>query len=89
MKLYIDGELYNVSGLPLTDPEDRPAKCSDWDEDFGSAEDEEQCGAGMPDSVDLRCYMTPVEDQKQTSSCTANAVAGAIQAQVSEERSML
>ena len=31
----------------------------------------------LPPRVDLRPFMTPVEDQRQTNSCTANAVAGA------------
>ncbi|MBF0336021.1 MAG: C1 family peptidase [Alphaproteobacteria bacterium] len=31
----------------------------------------------LPSKVDLRKYMTPVEDQGDTNSCTANAVAGA------------
>ena len=31
----------------------------------------------IPDKVDLRRYMTHVEDQAQTNSCCANAVAGA------------
>ena len=31
----------------------------------------------LPLCVDLRPLMTPVEDQGQTSSCVANAVAGA------------
>jgi C1A family cysteine protease len=34
-------------------------------------------GAQIPAKVDLRSYMTAVEDQKQTNSCVANAVAGA------------
>jgi len=33
--------------------------------------------SGVPAKVDLRQYMTPVENQQQLSSCTANAVAGA------------
>ena len=33
--------------------------------------------AKLPNKVDLRSLMTPVEDQGQTSSCVANAVAGA------------
>lgn len=33
--------------------------------------------AKLPPAVDLRQHMTPVEDQGQTSSCVANAVAGA------------
>ena len=33
--------------------------------------------ATLPEKVDLRQFMTAVEDQKQLSSCTANAVAGA------------
>lgn len=33
--------------------------------------------AELPPKVDLRPYMTEVEDQKNTSSCVANAVAGA------------
>lgn len=32
---------------------------------------------GLPSRVDLRPYLTPVENQGQTNSCTANAVAGA------------
>ncbi len=32
--------------------------------------------ASLPPKVDLRPHMSPVEDQGQTSSCTANAVAG-------------
>lgn len=31
----------------------------------------------LPPKVDLRPYLTPVEDQEETSSCVANAVAGA------------
>ncbi|KLU91290.1 hypothetical protein MAPG_09811 [Magnaporthiopsis poae ATCC 64411] len=31
----------------------------------------------LPHKVDLRYFMTPVEDQEQTSSCAANATAGA------------
>jgi len=34
-------------------------------------------GATLPPKVDLRRFMTKVEDQGQTSSCVANAVAGA------------
>ena len=34
-------------------------------------------GATLPPKVDLRSFMTAVEDQKSLSSCTANAVAGA------------
>ena len=34
-------------------------------------------GATLPPKVDLRPFMTQVEDQKTLSSCTANAVAGA------------
>ncbi|MEO1272636.1 MAG: C1 family peptidase, partial [Myxococcota bacterium] len=33
--------------------------------------------ARLPQKVDLRTYMTPIENQKHTSSCVANAVAGA------------
>jgi C1A family cysteine protease len=33
--------------------------------------------AELPERVDLRKYMTPVEDQGQVGSCTANAIAGA------------
>lgn len=33
--------------------------------------------ARLPPTVDLRPYLTPVEDQGQTNSCVANAVAGA------------
>ena len=33
--------------------------------------------SNLPEKVDLRPFMTQVEDQKQLSSCTANAVAGA------------
>lgn len=31
----------------------------------------------LPSKVDLRRYMTPVENQGQSNSCTANAIAGA------------
>jgi len=31
----------------------------------------------LPPKVDLRPYLTPVEDQGNTNSCTANAIAGA------------
>lgn len=31
----------------------------------------------LPEKVDLRSYCSPVEDQKQSNSCAANAVAGA------------
>ncbi|MBK6978471.1 MAG: hypothetical protein IPH28_16345 [Cytophagaceae bacterium] len=34
-------------------------------------------GAKLPAKVDLRPFMTKVEDQQRLSSCTANAVAGA------------
>ncbi len=33
----------------------------------------------VPDRVDLRQWMSPVEDQGQTSSCTANAIVGAME----------
>jgi C1A family cysteine protease len=36
-------------------------------------------GTQLPPSVDLRPIMPPVYDQGQTSSCTANAIAGAMQ----------
>mmetsp|Transcript_20637 Transcript_20637/g.33703 ORF Transcript_20637/g.33703 Transcript_20637/m.33703 type:complete len:508 (-) Transcript_20637:494-2017(-) len=74
MKVIVNGECFAASGLTLTDSEDRPEKCSDWDEEFGCAE---QCGAGLPGTVDLRRLMTPVEKQGDIGSCTANAVAGA------------
>lgn len=34
-------------------------------------------GARLPPKVDLRSSMTPIEDQRNTNSCVANAVAGA------------
>ena len=74
MKVIVDGECFAASGLALTGLEDRPENCSDWDEEFGSAE---ECAAGLPGSVDLRPLMTPVENQRTVGSCTANAVAGA------------
>jgi hypothetical protein len=36
-------------------------------------------GASIPDKVDLRQYCTPVEDQGQLGSCTANATVGALE----------
>ena len=32
----------------------------------------------IPERVDLRSYCSPVEDQGQTNSCTANAIVGAL-----------
>eukprot|EP00913_Durusdinium_trenchii_P023727 g22285.t2 len=34
---------------------------------------------GLPEKVDLRNFMSPIEDQSQTNSCCANAVAGAFE----------
>jgi C1A family cysteine protease len=71
MKFITDNEeYYAIGGLLETSPDDRPNKCDDWEDDFGS-------GNGFPEKVDLRHLMTPVEDQKNVGSCTANAVAGA------------
>ncbi|WP_375398594.1 C1 family peptidase [uncultured Sphingomonas sp.] len=35
--------------------------------------------AGLPRHVDLRAHCSPVEDQGQTNSCTANAIVGALE----------
>jgi len=70
MKLIVNGKTFAASGYVPS--EYAPEKCLDWDVDFASA-----ATSGLPESVDLRGYMTPVEDQSQIGSCTANAVAGA------------
>ncbi len=62
-----DGTEYSVSGYHYAQPNKASAKA------FAS-------GLGnrkLPAKVDLRSYMTDVENQKSTSSCVANAVAGA------------
>lgn len=41
--------------------------------------------SALPASVDLRAWMTPVEDQGQLGSCTANALAGALEYLVRRE----
>ncbi len=43
-------------------------------------------GGPLPPKVDLRPYMTPVEDQGELSSCVANAVAGAYEYLVKRHR---
>jgi hypothetical protein len=35
--------------------------------------------SALPTSVDLRAWMTPVEDQGALGSCTSNALAGALE----------
>ena len=42
-----------------------------------TADGSEPSAPGTPAKVDLRPYMSPVEDQSQSNSCAANAVAGA------------
>ena len=43
-------------------------------------------GKALPPKVDLRSFMTPVEDQGRLSSCVANAVAGAYEYLVKRHR---
>ncbi|UBF24201.1 C1 family peptidase [Kovacikia minuta CCNUW1] len=52
----------------------RPDKKNPQDKTFRSSQ---FSSANLPPKVDLRPYMTPVEDQGNSSSCTANAMAGA------------
>lgn len=56
---------------PYGCPEEQEAPSGVEDFTPGSSAD------GTPPSVDLRKYCTPVEDQSQSNSCCANAVAGA------------
>mgnify|MGYP002777181507 CR=1 FL=1 len=49
----------------------RPEKRSSEDKTYASTDQE------LPPHVDLRPYMTPVENQGNSNSCTANAMAGA------------
>ncbi|CAF4981764.1 unnamed protein product, partial [Rotaria sp. Silwood1] len=62
------GEQYNVGGCLVSDePSDLPT--------FGAAsfvQDEV-----LPYTIDLRQFMTPIENQRKTGSCVANALAGA------------
>eukprot|EP00567_Pseudictyota_dubia_P014166 CAMPEP_0197437214 /NCGR_PEP_ID=MMETSP1175-20131217/4489_1 /TAXON_ID=1003142 /ORGANISM="Triceratium dubium, Strain CCMP147" /LENGTH=400 /DNA_ID=CAMNT_0042966675 /DNA_START=44 /DNA_END=1246 /DNA_ORIENTATION=- len=69
-KIIVDGSEYANHGIKSrTDGEEPPpAKCTDW----SSSIDGE-----LPQKVDLRPYMTTVEDQANSNSCCANAVAGA------------
>mmetsp|Transcript_53848 Transcript_53848/g.128331 ORF Transcript_53848/g.128331 Transcript_53848/m.128331 type:complete len:396 (+) Transcript_53848:73-1260(+) len=62
----VGGEKVANHGLRAGDSE--PDKVSDW-----SASRE----GDAPERIDLRKFMTPVENQKQSNSCAANAVAGA------------
>jgi len=61
----VGGEKVANHGLFAGDSE--PDQVSDWS----------ASGGDVPDRVDLRKYMTAVENQKQSNSCAANAVAGA------------
>ena len=45
----------------------QPVKCSSYS----------SAGGASRDKVDLRPYMTAIEDQSQSNSCCANAIAGA------------
>jgi hypothetical protein len=72
MKLSIDGKIFQVNGYQPPEADNQPERCFDWEEDFAACS-----SGGVPDKIDLRRYMTPVEDQSRIGSCTANAVAGA------------
>jgi C1A family cysteine protease len=50
----------------------RPDKQNPKDKKYSAGRDR-----NLPSSVDLRPHMTPVENQGQSNSCTANAIAGA------------
>eukprot|EP00288_Rhodomonas_lens_P019130 CAMPEP_0177715812 /NCGR_PEP_ID=MMETSP0484_2-20121128/14190_1 /TAXON_ID=354590 /ORGANISM="Rhodomonas lens, Strain RHODO" /LENGTH=398 /DNA_ID=CAMNT_0019227829 /DNA_START=38 /DNA_END=1234 /DNA_ORIENTATION=+ len=66
-KVVVDGQVYANRGIRSREAKE-PSKCSDW-----SASRE----GDLPEKVDLRPYMTDVENQAQSNSCCANAVAGA------------
>mmetsp|Transcript_16122 Transcript_16122/g.20062 ORF Transcript_16122/g.20062 Transcript_16122/m.20062 type:complete len:405 (-) Transcript_16122:81-1295(-) len=71
-KLIVDGKEYANHGInSRTDDGEEdvgPNKCSDWSTSIEG---------DLPNKVDLRPYMTDVEDQANSNSCCANAVAGA------------
>jgi len=50
----------------------RPEKRNSQDKKYSASRDRQ-----LPPNVDLRSYMTPVENQGNSNSCTANAMAGA------------
>ncbi len=50
----------------------RPEKQNSQDKKYSAGRDR-----SLPSKVDLRAYMTPVENQGNSNSCTANAMAGA------------
>jgi len=50
----------------------RPEKQNSKDKKYSASRDRQ-----LPPNVDLRSYMTPVENQGNSNSCTANAMAGA------------
>ena len=62
-----DGRKLNVGGYQYAEPEFK----------FASFAPTRYSASQLPKKVDLRPYMTTVEDQGQVNSCTANAVAGA------------
>jgi hypothetical protein len=61
-----DGKRLKVGGY-------RPDRRSSSDKKYGST----RAASDLPPKVDLRPYMTSVENQGATNSCTANAMAGA------------
>ncbi|KAJ1470929.1 hypothetical protein T484DRAFT_1845942 [Baffinella frigidus] len=71
----VGGEKVANHGLFAGDSE--PDQVSDWSASGGDVSDWSASGGDVPDRVDLRKYMTAVENQKQSNSCAANAVAGA------------
>ena len=84
-----NGQKVTVNGLKIRKPVEAPAVVS-RDLDLGVQRPRKLCAAvplqnqefvkaktTLPSRVDLRKWMTPVENQGQTNSCCANAVAGA------------
>lgn len=68
-RVMCSGKTFAPYGMKLGGPP--PAVCKDF-QPTESAED-------LPPKVDLRNFMSPVEDQSQANSCCANAVAGAFE----------
>eukprot|EP00961_Rhodomonas_salina_P050026 671939-Rhodomonas_salina.1 len=66
-KVVVDGDEYASFGAEPEHEDEEPEKCSAFEAGDGE----------LPAFVDLRPYMTEVEDQKKSNSCAANAVAGA------------
>jgi hypothetical protein len=68
-KTVVNGEEYASRGIKSRgDDEQPPTMCDVWSPSRDG---------DLPEKVDLRPYCTEVEDQKNSNSCCANAVAGA------------